>query len=90
MQRYCGSRGATNMSAVLITGSAGLIGSEAAQFYCRRGHPVIGIDNDLRSHFFGQDASTRWKRNALMHELPAVHPLRRRYAGSARRRADLP
>ena len=51
------------MSAVLITGSAGMIGSEAAQFYCRRGHLVIGVDNDLRSHFFGQDASTRWKRN---------------------------
>ena len=53
------------MSAVLITGSAGLIGSEAAQFYCRRGHLVIGIDNDMRRHFFGQDASTRWKRDAL-------------------------
>ncbi len=58
------------MSAVLITGSAGLIGSEAAQFYCRRGHLVIGVDNDLRSHFFGQDASTRWKRNGLIHEYP--------------------
>ena len=41
--------GCNDMSAVLITGSAGLIGSEAAQFYCRRGHLVIGIDNDMRS-----------------------------------------
>src|SRR5918995_5625796 len=56
------------MSAVLITGSAGLIGSEAAQFYCRRGHLVIGVDNDMRSHFFGQDASTRWRRDALIQE----------------------
>ena len=56
------------MSAVLISGSAGLIGSEAVQFYCRRGHLVLGIDNDMRSHFFGQDASTRWKRDALIHD----------------------
>jgi CDP-paratose 2-epimerase len=58
------------MSAVLITGSAGLIGSEAAQFYCRRGHLVIGIDNDMRSHFFGPEASTRWKRDLLRLEYP--------------------
>src|SRR3954471_13369754 len=56
------------MSAVLITGSAGLIGSEAAQFYCERGHLVIGIDNDMRRSFFGDEASTRWKREALVHD----------------------
>jgi len=55
---------------ILITGSAGLIGSEAAQFYCRRGDPVIGIDNDMRRSFFGDDASTRWKREALVHDYP--------------------
>jgi CDP-paratose 2-epimerase len=53
------------MSVVVITGSAGLIGSEAAQFFCEQGHRVIGIDNDMRSRFFGPDASTRWKRDAL-------------------------
>jgi CDP-paratose 2-epimerase len=56
------------MPAVLITGSAGLIGSEAAQFYCERGHLVVGIDNDMRSRFFGADASTRWKRDALVRD----------------------
>jgi CDP-paratose 2-epimerase len=56
------------MSVVLITGSAGLIGSEAAQFYCERGHVVIGIDNDMRRSFFGDEASTRWKREALVHD----------------------
>ena len=54
------------MSAVLVTGSAGLIGSEAAQFYCRRGDLVVGIDNDMRSRFFGPEASTRWKRDLLL------------------------
>jgi CDP-paratose 2-epimerase len=58
------------MSAVLITGSAGLIGSEAAQFYCRRGHLVIGIDNDMRRRFFGPEASTRWKRDLLLRDYP--------------------
>ena len=58
------------MAAVLITGSAGLIGSEAVQFYCRRGYLVIGVDNDMRRHFFGEDASTRWKRDALLEEYP--------------------
>jgi CDP-paratose 2-epimerase len=56
------------MGAVVITGSAGLIGSEAAQFYCERGHLVIGIDNDMRRSFFGDDASTRWRREELLRD----------------------
>jgi CDP-paratose 2-epimerase len=58
------------MPAVLITGSAGLIGSEAAQFYCERGYLVVGIDNDMRQQFFGEEASTRWKRDALVRDYP--------------------
>ena len=56
------------MPAVIITGSAGLIGSEAVQFFCGRGHHVIGIDNDMRSRFFGSDASTEWKREQLVRD----------------------
>ncbi|MDQ3753860.1 MAG: NAD-dependent epimerase/dehydratase family protein [Acidobacteriota bacterium] len=56
------------MSAVLITGSAGLIGSAAAQFFCRQGHHVIGIDNDMRRRFFGAEASTQWKRDLLVRD----------------------
>ncbi len=54
------------MSTVLITGSAGLIGSEAAQFFCQKELTIVGIDNDMRSLFFGQDASTNWKRDLLI------------------------
>lgn len=54
------------MSTVLITGSAGLIGSQAVQFFCQQGLTVVGIDNDMRSLFFGLDASTHWKRNLLI------------------------
>lgn len=53
------------MPTVLITGSAGLIGSEAVHFFARKGFNVVGIDNDLRSHFFGESASTQWNRDLL-------------------------
>ncbi|MCW5515663.1 NAD-dependent epimerase/dehydratase family protein [Muriicola sp. Z0-33] len=46
------------MNIALITGSSGLIGSEACKFWDKKGFSVIGIDNDMRSYFFGADAST--------------------------------
>jgi CDP-paratose 2-epimerase len=53
------------MNVAIITGSAGLIGSEAASFFASLGLDVIGIDNDLRRVFFGNDASTSWNRARL-------------------------
>lgn len=47
---------------VLITGSCGLIGSEAAEFYLRSGHEVLGIDNNLRKYFFGAGGDTTPRR----------------------------
>jgi len=44
---------------VLITGSAGLIGSDCARFFAKKNFDIIGIDNDMRSYFFGKDASTK-------------------------------
>lgn len=44
----------------LVTGSGGLIGSEAAKFFAENGFEVVGIDNDMRSYFFGDEASTKW------------------------------
>jgi CDP-paratose 2-epimerase len=58
------------MGIALITGSAGLIGAEAARFFSNRGLDIIGIDNDMRRLFFGNDASTQWSRAALETELP--------------------
>jgi len=46
------------VATAIITGSGGLIGSEATQHFAERGFDVIGIDNDMRAWFFGQDAST--------------------------------
>ena len=58
------------MSIVIVTGSAGLIGSEAARFFAHLGMDIVGIDNDLRSHFFGEAASTIWSRKRLEADLP--------------------
>src|SRR5690349_14029144 len=57
------------MSVVLITGSAGLIGSEAARHFANRGMDVVGIDNDMRAVFFGRDGSTAWSADQLQREL---------------------
>ncbi len=47
------------MSIAIVSGSGGLIGSEAAVFFAEsRGLHVVGIDNDMRRRFFGEDAST--------------------------------
>lgn len=59
------------MSVAVITGSAGLIGSEAASFFANLGMDVVGIDNDMRRVFFGDSASTVWNRERLERELGA-------------------
>lgn len=54
----------------VVTGAAGLIGSEAVRFFSRQGLDVVGIDNDMRRDFFGEAASTRWNLDALRREAP--------------------
>ena len=53
------------MAVALITGSAGLIGSEAVDSFVSRGFDVVGMDNDMRRRFFGDEASTSWQRREL-------------------------
>ena len=53
------------MSVAIITGSAGLIGSEAVEYFVEKGMHVVGIDNNMRKEFFGEEASTEWNRNRL-------------------------
>ena len=55
----------TKKKVALITGSAGLIGSESTKFFIAKGYTVIGIDNDMRKYFFGDEASTDWNRKQL-------------------------
>ena len=53
------------MSVVVVTGSAGLVGSEAVRWFGGKGFDVIGIDNDMRRSFFGDAASTLGVRRRL-------------------------
>jgi CDP-paratose 2-epimerase len=54
------------MRKIIVTGSAGLIGSETVKHFAAEGYRVIGIDNDMRSRFFGPEASTQKVRDALV------------------------
>jgi CDP-paratose 2-epimerase len=82
------------MDVAIVTGSAGLIGSEAVRFFAGQGLRVVGIDNDMRSSFFGADGSTAWNRRQLetvrhyrhvdadIRDTDAIGAVFRHYAGS--------
>lgn len=50
----------------IVTGSSGLIGSESVEFFQDKFDKIIGIDNNMRAQFFGQDASTEWNTKRLI------------------------
>jgi CDP-paratose 2-epimerase len=54
------------LSTILVTGSSGLIGSEAVEHFDRQGHRVYGIDNNMRAVFFGEPGDTTWNRDRLL------------------------
>ena len=56
------------MKTVIITGSSGLVGSEAVRFFSQKNFRVIGIDNNLRKYFFGKDGDTNWIKRKLINE----------------------
>jgi len=53
------------LKSALVTGSSGLIGSEAVAFLDERGFRVIGLDNNMRRDFFGPDGDTTWNLERL-------------------------
>lgn len=48
------------MKVALITGAAGLVGSESVRFFHAKGFTTVGIDNGMREYFFGEDGNIRW------------------------------
>ena len=50
----------SNIKTAIVTGAAGLVGSETVRHFCAKGWRCIGIDNDMRRYFFGAEASTHW------------------------------
>lgn len=58
------------MKIAIVTGSGGLIGSEAVAFLSDKFDLIVGIDNDMRSYFFGDEASTAWNKHRLENQYP--------------------
>jgi CDP-paratose 2-epimerase len=48
------------MKTIIVTGSSGLIGSEAVIHFERQGYHIVGIDNNMRADFFGPQGDTMW------------------------------
>jgi CDP-paratose 2-epimerase len=63
------------MKTVLVTGSSGLIGSEAVTYFDGRGYRVVGVDNNMRADFFGPKGDTTWNLNRLRGETKNFTPL---------------
>lgn len=57
------------MGVAIISGSAGLVGSETVAYFAAKGMEVVGIDNGMRKQFFGEEACTAWMRNRLQREI---------------------
>ena len=57
------------MSVAIVTGSSGLVGSEAVKYFASLGMDVVGIDNGMRAKFFGESASTHWMTERLKREV---------------------
>jgi CDP-paratose 2-epimerase len=61
---------------ILVTGSSGLIGSEAVEYFDRQGHTVVGVDNNMRRVFFGSAGDTLWNlerlKNTTRHFIPVA------------------
>ncbi len=60
---------------VLVTGSSGLIGSEAVEHFDAQGHEVYGIDNNMRREFFGPAGDTAWNLGRLKQATQSFQPL---------------
>lgn len=58
------------MKKIIVTGSSGLIGSEVVSFFAEKSWNVSGIDNNMRSDFFGPQGDTRWNQNRLQNKYP--------------------
>ena len=56
------------MPVAIVTGSGGLIGSEAVEHFVKQGYDVVGIENDMRAEFFGPEASTAHVTERLVDE----------------------
>lgn len=66
----------------LITGSDGLVGSESVRFFSKLGFEIIGVDNNSRKKFFGEEASVLQNRHKLKQQIPEYNHLNLDIAGN--------
>jgi CDP-paratose 2-epimerase len=64
------------MPIAIVTGSGGLIGSESVRYFSEQGYDVVGLDNDMRSYFFGPEASTAHVSAELAGSLEGFTPVK--------------
>ena len=57
------------MKTILVSGSLGLVGSETARFFHEKGYEILGIDNDMRKHLFGESASNEKNKTNIENKL---------------------
>ena len=69
---------------VLVTGSCGLIGSEVARSFSRRGFSVTGVDNNQRAVFFGPEGDTGWDLGRLRPKSRTTTIMRSTFATATR------
>lgn len=55
---------------ILVTGSGGLVGSEAAEHFAKAGYEVVGVDNNMRADFFGSAGDVSWRVEQLRSSVP--------------------
>jgi len=60
-----------NMKTCIVTGSCGLVGSEAVRFFVNKGYRVVGIDNDMRNYFF--NTTTNLVRDGLLRDCNGMY-----------------
>ena len=75
LARRCNHASRGGSMKILVTGSSGLVGSEAVIHFDKLGHKVIGIDNNMRAKLFGPQGDTVWVRNKLLSETKSFHYL---------------
>ena len=63
------------MNIALITGSCGLVGSESAYYFSKKGFNILGIDNNARKFFFGKDGDITWIKKKLKGDLKSYEHL---------------
>ncbi len=58
------------MSVIIVTGAGGLIGAQTVRHFAGSADIIVGVDNDMRAYFFGDEASTAWSVKSHQEQIP--------------------